>query len=73
VNTINNQCFHTLLNDPKFPYLFYTNEVKQKHNESTFLRSEGDVFILCAQDKHHDTCLQSFQLQNDANFTTRLH
>jgi hypothetical protein len=45
------------------------NEAKQKHNESTFFRNEGDVFILCAQDKHHDTCLQSFQLQNDANFT----
>jgi len=28
---------------------------------------------LSAQDKHHDTCPQSFQLQNDANFTTRLH
>ncbi len=26
-----------------------------------------------AQDKHHDTCLQSFQLQNDANFITWLH
>jgi hypothetical protein len=28
---------------------------------------------LCAQDRHHDTCLQSFQLQNDANFIARLH
>jgi hypothetical protein len=28
---------------------------------------------LRAQDKHHDTCPQSFQLQNDANFTTGLH
>jgi hypothetical protein len=43
------------------------NEAKQKDNESAFLRSEGDVFILCAQDRHHDTCPQSFQLQNDAN------
>jgi hypothetical protein len=71
VDTINNQCFHTLSNDPKFPYLFYKNEAKQKHNESFFLQNEGDVFILCAQDRHHDTCLQSFQLQNDANFTTK--
>ncbi len=73
VDTIHNQCFHTLPNDPKFPYSFYTNEAKQKHNESSFLRSEEDVFILRAQDRHHDTCPQSFQLQNDANFTTRLH
>jgi hypothetical protein len=73
VDTINNQCFCTSPNDPKFPYLFYTNEVKQKHNASAFLQSEGDVFILCAQDRHHDTCPQSFQLQNDANFITRLH
>jgi hypothetical protein len=35
-------------NDPKYPYLFYMNEAKQKHNESTFFQSEGDVFILCA-------------------------
>ncbi len=60
-------------NDPKFPYLFYTNEVKQKHNALAFLQSEGDVFILQAQDRHHDTCPQSFQLQNDANFTIGLH
>ncbi len=73
MDTINNQCFHTLLNDLKFPYLFYMNEAKQNQNESTFLQSERDVFILCAQDRHHDTCPQSFQLQNDANFTVGLH
>jgi hypothetical protein len=28
---------------------------------------------LHAKDRHHDTCLQSFQLQNDANFIARLH
>jgi hypothetical protein len=38
-----------------------------------FLQHEGDVFILCAQNKHHDTCPQSFQLQNDANFTPGWH
>jgi hypothetical protein len=37
VDTINNQCFHTLPNDQKISYLFYMNEAKQKHNESTFL------------------------------------
>ncbi len=46
---------------------------KTKYNELAFLRSERDVLVLCAQDKHHDTCLQSFQLQNDANFTLGLH
>jgi hypothetical protein len=30
-----------LPNDLKFPYLFYTNEIKQKHNESAFLQIEG--------------------------------
>jgi hypothetical protein len=29
--------------------------------------------MLRAQDRHHDTCPQSFQLQNDANFIARLH
>jgi hypothetical protein len=48
VDTINNQCFCTPPNDPKFPYLFYTNETKQKHNELAFFRIEEDVFILCA-------------------------
>ncbi len=72
MDTINIQCFCTLPNDPKFPYLFYTNEVKQKHHELTFVQSERDVFILHAQKRHHDTCPQSFQLQNDANFTTWL-
>jgi hypothetical protein len=37
VDTINNQCFRTSSNDPKFPYLFYMNEAKQKHDELTFL------------------------------------
>ncbi len=70
MDTINNQCFCTLLNVLKLSYLFYMNEAKQKHNESTFFQSEGDVFIFCEQDRHHDTCPQSFQLQNDVNFTT---
>ncbi len=74
VDTINNQCFCTLPNDKKIPwYSFYTNETKQKHNESAFLLSEGNVFKLWAQDRHHDTCSQSFQLQNDTNFTIWLH
>jgi hypothetical protein len=62
VDNINNQCFCTPPNDPKFPYLFYTNEAKQNHNESVFLWNERDVFILHAQDRHHDICPQSFQL-----------
>jgi len=70
VDIINNQCFRTPPNDPNFLYLFYMNEAKQRHNESTFFRHKRDVFTLCAQDKHHDTCPQSFQLQNDANFRT---
>ncbi len=45
----------------------------KKHNESIFLQNEGDVFMFHAQDRHHDICLQSFQLQNDANFIARLH
>jgi hypothetical protein len=49
------------------------NETNQKHNESTFFQSERDVFVLHAQDRHRDICFQSFQLQNDANFTTTLH
>ncbi len=73
MDTINNECLCTLPNNPNFPYLFYMNETKQKHNESTFLWNEGDVFILRAQNRHHYTCPQSFQLQNDTNFTTRLH
>jgi hypothetical protein len=52
VDTINNQCFCTPPNDPKFPYLFDMNETKQKHHELIFLQSEGDVFILRAQDRH---------------------
>jgi len=28
---------------------------------------------LHVQNRHHDTCPQSFQLQNDANFTVGLH
>jgi len=39
VDTIINQCFCTLPNDPKFSYLFYINESKQKHNEWAFLWS----------------------------------
>jgi hypothetical protein len=45
-------------------------ETKQKHNESGFFQIERDVFILRAEDRHHDTCFQSIQLQNNTNFTT---
>jgi hypothetical protein len=41
VDTINNQHFCTPPNDPKFPYLFYTNEAKQKDNELVFFKVEG--------------------------------
>jgi len=44
-----------------------------KQSKNIMNQSEGDVFILCAQDRHHDTCPQSFQLQNDTNFTLGLH
>jgi len=49
------------------------NEVRLKHNESIFFKIDGDMYILCVQDKHHDTCPQSLQLQNDANFMANLH
>jgi hypothetical protein len=51
------QCFHTL---PKLPYLFYTNETRLKHNESTLLRSDGHAYIFHVEEKHHDTCPKSF-------------
>ncbi len=44
-----------------------------KHIESTFIQSDGNVYIFHAKDKHHDTYPKSFQLQNDPNFTTILH
>jgi hypothetical protein len=31
------------------------------------------VSIFCVEDKHHDTCLKSFKLQNGSNFTIELH
>jgi len=52
--------FRTPPKDPKFPYLFYTNEARLKHNELTCLQSDGDVYIFHVEDKHHDTCLKSF-------------
>ncbi len=60
IDTINSQCFCTPPKDPNFPYLFYTNDSRLKHNESTFLRSDGDVYIFRVEDKHHDTCPKSF-------------
>ncbi len=30
--------------------------MKQTYNELTFLQSEGDIFMLHAQDKYFDTC-----------------
>jgi hypothetical protein len=58
-------------NDPKLSYLFYIDEVTLKHNELVFFWIDEDVYTI--QKKHHDTCLQSFQLQKDANFTSDLH
>ncbi len=48
VDNITNQCVCTPSNNPKFSYLFYMNETRQKHNESTFPWSERDVFIFHA-------------------------
>jgi hypothetical protein len=68
IDTINNQCFCKPLKDPKLTYLFYTNETRLKHNESTFLWNHEDVYLFHVEDKHRDTCPKSFQLQNDPNF-----
>jgi len=71
VDTIINQCFHTLPNDPKFSYLFYIDESKQNIMNQFSFEVKGMYSYFCT--RHHDTCLQSFQLQNDVNFTARLH
>jgi hypothetical protein len=40
-------------NDPKFSYLFYTNETRSKHNELTFLQETiDDVYIFHKQDRN---------------------
>jgi hypothetical protein len=44
---------------------------KNKMNQLSF-KVKGILFILCAQDRHHDTCPQSFQLQNDDHSRTTL-
>jgi hypothetical protein len=62
IDTINSQCFRTPPKDPNFPYLFYTNESRLKRNESSFLRSDGNVYIFHVEDKHYDTFPKSFQL-----------
>jgi hypothetical protein len=72
IDTINSQCFHTPHKGPKLPYLFYANEARLKHNESTFLRNDGDVYIFRVEYRHCDTCPKSFQLQNNPNFIGRL-
>ncbi len=41
VDTINNQCFCTPPNNSKFPYLFYTNEAKQKIMNQLSFEVEG--------------------------------
>ncbi len=48
IDTINNRSFGTPPKDPKLPYSFYTNETRFKHNESTLLQSDGDVYIFHA-------------------------
>jgi len=72
IDIISNQCFRTPLENPKLQYLFYINEARFKHYESTFLRSDGYVYIFCLEDKHHNTCPTLFQLQNDPNFIAEL-
>ncbi len=48
VDTKNNQFFCILPNDPKFSYLFYMNETKQKHNKSVFpSKWRGCIHIVC--------------------------
>ncbi len=53
----------------------YFTQMKQRKNIMNWLSFEVKrmYFILHVEDKHHDTCPQSFQLQNDANFIARLH
>ncbi len=43
IDSISSQCFCTPPKDPKLPYLFYINEARFKHNESSFLQSDGNV------------------------------
>jgi hypothetical protein len=48
VNTINYHSFGTPPKDPKLPYSSHKNETRFKHNESTLLQSDGDVYIFHA-------------------------
>jgi len=49
VNTINNQCFRTLPNNPKFPYLFYMNEAKQKIMNLLSFEVKACIHIVCTK------------------------
>jgi hypothetical protein len=59
----------------KHPYLFFWNEVRLNCSELAFFWNERNVYIFCAQDRHHEPyiCFQSFQLQSDANFRDELY
>ncbi len=58
IDTINSQCFCKRLKDLELPYLFYRNEIRLKHDKSTFSWNDGDVYLFHVEDKHHDTCLK---------------
>lgn len=73
MDIINHCRLCTSINDPKIYFLYYTHDARLKHNELAFVQSKWDVHIFCAQNQHHDTNLDSFWLQNDANFIAWSH
>ena len=57
----NHHCLCTPPNDSKFSFLYYINDARFRH-KYTFVQREGDVYIFCTQDQHHDTCPKLFHL-----------
>jgi hypothetical protein len=47
VDIINNECFHTPKNDPKFPYLFCTNEANAQKIMNEFSFKMKGMYSYC--------------------------
>jgi hypothetical protein len=60
-------------NNFTIPYIFYTNELVQKHNENVFTNTLSPIFIFKVMDINHQSCSPSYKLSNGPRKIVGVH
>ncbi len=73
IEFINSICNRQSPKDFTILYLFYINELVQKHNENVFINTLSPMFIFKTMDINHQSCPPFYKLSNDLSKIASLH